>query len=230
MPVESLTPCAMRERRPAPRRYVGLGYDAGSMLAGISDPRGGRDRAEVAGRLRAAAGEEAAGEVRFAGALAVLSDSASGPDADGPGCALQGTIYNRRELAIELGADPSHSAESLVARGFERWGEGLLPRLRGAFSLVVWSPGGERIVLASDQTGPGALFVHRSGDRLTFASEIRLLLGLLPRTPDPDEVALVRWLGLANRYDLRTMFEGVRRVGAGRRIVIERGRLDHRRY
>src|SRR5581483_3908404 len=136
------------------------------MLAGIYDPRGGSDRAGTAARLRNAFGADAEARARYAGPLAVVADAAAdGPDA---GCALEGAIYNARELAAELGGPADAPAADLVARAYSHWGEGMLDRLRGGFALVAWDARGERILLAQDQVAIGALFLHQSGDELVF--------------------------------------------------------------
>jgi asparagine synthase (glutamine-hydrolysing) len=175
---------------------------------------------------------------RFVGPLAVVSDNlgaapaaAAGPlSGSAPGCALEGALYNRPELARALGEDPQSDPETLLARAYGRWGEDMLARLRGAFALVAWTEGAAEVLLAQDQVGVGALFVHRSGEELVFASEVCHLLRLLPRTPAPDEAALVQWLAGENLHDGLTLFSGVRRLGAGRRVRIALGRRDERRY
>ncbi len=201
------------------------------MLAGIYDPRWGGQAEGVVGRIRNAFGTDAEARTRFNGPLAVVSDRpAAAVRGAAGGCVLEGSIYNHRELATELGEDPHIDAETLLARAYERWEERMLPRLRGGFALVAWSKQAETILLAQDQVAVGALFVYRSGDQLTFASEVHHLLRLLPHTPGPDETALVRWIGSADLYDGLTVFAGVRRLGAGRRISISAGLSDERRY
>ncbi len=201
------------------------------MLAGLYDPCGRSAGADVARRIRHAFGPEAEARARFIGPLAVVSDrfDAAGA-AETAGCALEGSIYNERALAEELGADPRAHPETLLARAYERWDERMLGRLRGGFALVAWSEGAGKILLAQDQVGFGALFLRRNDPELVFASEVHHLIRLLPRTPAPDEIALVRWLAFEYLYDGLTLFDGVRRLGAGRRISIADGRLDEGQY
>lgn len=195
------------------------------MLAGVYDPRAGAGAGE---RLNAMPGH--AGRVLVVGGMAVLADTpATGPP-PARGCALEGSIYNSDELADELDADPALAPGELLAAAFERWGEGMLDRLRGGFALVAWADSGRRILIAQDQVGICSLFLHRAGDRITFASEVRDLLPLLERTPGPDEAAVVEMLAMRGTAGERTAFEGVRRLGAGRRLAITAGRLDEHRY
>jgi asparagine synthase (glutamine-hydrolysing) len=199
-----------------------------SMLAGIYDSRRQSSEADVARRVRNAFGRDTECRACYVGPLAVVSDRLGGNEA--AGCALEGSVYNHPELAEELGEDPGLPTETLLARGYQRWGDGMLARLRGAFALVAWTAGGTTILLAQDQVGVGALFLHRSGQELVFGSEIHHLLRLLIRTPAPDEVSLVRWIASEDHQDGLTMFHGVRRLGTGRRISIVEEREDLRRY
>ena len=198
------------------------------MLAGIYDPRRHSTEADVARRLRNAFGPDVERRARYAGPLAVVGDCVGGDEA--AGCALEGSVFNYPELAADLGEDPGLPTESLLARAYERWGFETLARLRGAFALVAWTADAARIVLAQDQVGVGALFLHRNGQELAFASEINLLLRLLPRTPAPEEASLVRWIASEDHPDRLTMFHGVRRLGAGRRISIAAHGEDEGRY
>ncbi|MGH2871749.1 MAG: asparagine synthase-related protein, partial [Solirubrobacteraceae bacterium] len=204
------------------------------MLAGVFELRGRRNRAAIERRLVHAFGPGAAELAGFAGPLAVISERPAGfADTGGAnevGIALDGSIYNSLELAGELDADPRAGDTELLARAYERWGERMLEKLRGGFALVAWREDGGRVLLAQDQVAIGALFVHRDANELAFASEVHHLLALLPRTPEPDSVAVVRSLALESLHDGRTMFKGVRRLGAGRALVIADGRASERRY
>ena len=198
------------------------------MLAGIYDPRLQRSEAGVVGRLRNAFGPGVEQRTRFGGPLTLVSDRLGG---DGTaGCAVEGSLYNHPELAEQLGEDPGLPTECLLARAHARWGDQMLTRLRGAFALVAWSADGTNVLLAQDQVAVGALFLHRAGQELVFASEIHHLLRLLARTPAPDEIALVRWMASEDCGDRRTMFDGVRRLGAGRRLSIASERQTEDRY
>ena len=54
---------------------------------------------------------------------------------------LDGTLYNRRELQDELGellGSPDNDDAEIILAGYQRWGEDVLRRLRGAFALLIW--------------------------------------------------------------------------------------------
>ena len=146
--------------------------------------------------------------------LAIGSESAGqGLDADTRiVCVIDGYVDNAGALAVELGTSASASAELVVARGYERWGEDVLHRLRGDFSILVWDRERRRGLIACDQFGARSMFVRSAGSRLYFASELRALLELLPRRPGPDHRAVLEYLSLYPFARSRTLFEGVRQL------------------
>jgi asparagine synthase (glutamine-hydrolysing) len=162
--------------------------------------------------------------------MALVADGPAKCPAPAAGCVVEGSVYNLSQLAASLEADPALGPERLLSAAFERWGEGMLDRLRGGFALVAWADSGRRILVAQDQVGICSIFLHRTGDRISFASEIRDLLPLLERTPDPDEAAVVEMLSMRGVGAGRTAFTGVCRLGAGRRLSITDGRVDEGRY
>jgi asparagine synthase (glutamine-hydrolysing) len=145
----------------------------------------------------------------------------SGATRPGPGparepvCLLDGRLYDLDRLARDLGASPTTEPEDLLAGAYARWQEGMLDRLRGQFALVIWDRERHRGLVARDQLGARPLFWHATGGRLRFASEIGPLLRLLPRRPGPDGAAVVQWLAGWRVAEDRTLYEGIRRLGAG---------------
>jgi asparagine synthase (glutamine-hydrolysing) len=136
------------------------------------------------------------------------------PPAGQTQCLLDGWLLNADSLAAELGVRDD-LPEAVVSAGFDRWGNDVVRRLRGSFAVVVWRPDEGTGVVAQDQLGNRAVFHTRSGGRLLFASEIDALLRLMPRRPAPDDFTVVQWLTGKLMPEERTLFEGVRRLGAG---------------
>lgn len=186
-------------------------------LAGIHDPR-----ATMSPEARRAAATRALGEP---GAKVVetvgLTLAYTGPALPaGARCVLDGHVYNLEEVAREVGVPSAGSTEELVGALYARLGEGLLDRLRGDFTLVVWSPEAGRTVIARDHLGGRSLVLHSGGGRIAFASEVRELLRLLPRRPGPDPVAMAHWLAISGPPGDRTLYEGVRRLEPGHFIPL----------
>lgn len=137
------------------------------------------------------------------------------PPGDAPLCVVDGELYNARPLARELGLPRGSSPEAIVVAAYERHGDGMLERLRGEFAIVLWDAARRRGLLARDQLGARPLFLHHASGTLRFASEVRLLLRMLPARPAPDRLAVVHWLSNGYAADGRTLYEDVTRLPAG---------------
>jgi asparagine synthase (glutamine-hydrolysing) len=145
-------------------------------------------------------------------------------------CLLAGALFNADELATELGLDPASDTEALLEAGYERHGAELPGRLRGNFLLAVHDPASGLLLLASDQLGARSAFFTADGRGLLFATELHLLLRLLPTRPPPDEPALVQWLAENSVPEGRTLHHGVERLGGGRALHAQRGSISAHGY
>jgi asparagine synthase (glutamine-hydrolysing) len=108
--------------------------------------------------------------------------------------ALNGEVYNHRELRAQLGKRPfcSSGDTETVLRAWVERGESALGLLRGMFAFAVYDARRQSLWLARDRLGVKPLYAARTeaGDWL-FASEVRALLasGLLPRRLNHEALA-----------------------------------------
>jgi asparagine synthase (glutamine-hydrolysing) len=147
---------------------------------------------------------------------------------DEPGLvvAFDGRLDNRAELRS---GPPTHlddelvlSDAALVARVYERYGEGFASHLNGDFACVVFDSRQRQLMLACDVMGARSLFYCLRQGTLLFASTIKALLADPRVTPDPDEDTLTDLVldGWADGH--RTCFKEVYSVPPGR-VLIARG-------
>jgi asparagine synthase (glutamine-hydrolysing) len=191
-------------------------------LAGVHDPRGiGREGERLRRALPGATVVEA-------GALAMAC--AEPARAEGVLAGMAGRIQRPDALREELGLAPDTAVADALAAGYRRWGERLLEHVRGPFALVLWDDAGRRGVLAQDQLGGRSLFTFHDGPRLCFATEVGVLLALLRRRPDPDELAVAHHLVEHSVPDGRMLYEGVRRLGGGHLLGLSDAGRAERRY
>jgi len=145
-----------------------------------------------------------------------------------------GEAYNYRELKGELGGSGSFTSETdteVILRGYEAWGEDVLPRLCGMFAFAVFEAWPTpRLFLARDRLGIKPLYYYRDRERVVFASEVRALLrsGLIPGEGDAD--ALVGFLQLGSVPLPRTTVKGVMAVPPGHSIVVDSRPFAARAY
>jgi asparagine synthase (glutamine-hydrolysing) len=145
-------------------------------------------------------------------------------------CLLDGWLDNAAEIAAELGADRDALPEPLLASAYRRWGRGLPQRMRGDFVVVLWDREREEGLIARDQLGVRPLYLHDGGGVLRFAGEISWLLETLSRRPSPDPAAVAHWIAISRRPGNGTLYEGVRRLGPGEALHLDRHGAKPRRY
>jgi asparagine synthase (glutamine-hydrolysing) len=193
-------------------------------LAGTFDPSG---RMQAARPEQALAPEEAT--LLESGPLRVAY---SGPPlgAATPICLFDGSLDNAGELKRELGLRGAVAVEGLLAAGYRRWGRELPGRLRGDFALLVWDAERRQGLLARDQLGVRPLFLSDAGGGVAFAGELRHLLALLPRRPQPDRAGVAHWIAAGSRPDTGTLYAGIRRLAPGGVLLFDRSGVEEASY
>jgi asparagine synthase (glutamine-hydrolysing) len=156
--------------------------------------------------------------------LAILDASAAGHQpmrsADGRFVVtFNGEIYNFRELSRDLGLDPrslrSGSDTEVLLLAWERWGPEALQRFVGQWAFALYDTIERRLWLARDRFGEKPLFLHRSPERLVFASSLGSLMTApgVPRELDPS--AITEYLALHYVVSPRTVLRDVHKLAPG---------------
>ena len=150
-----------------------------------------------------------------------------------PGLALvfDGALFNRRDLQNELGdflaSSDSNDAEVILA-GYQRWGEDVLRRLRGAFALLIWDSSRDVLLCLRDPLGSYPVFYADGRQELLISTSVDVLIGQPHVSRDVNRAALADHL--VDRYPRleETCYEAVRRVPPGH--VLRVTREDRRSY
>jgi asparagine synthase (glutamine-hydrolysing) len=149
---------------------------------------------------------------------------------------FNGEIYNFAELRAELQAKGAcfrtRSDTEVLLHGWRRWGEALLPRLRGMFALALWDAREQTLVLARDPFGKKPLHYALTPDgTLAFGSEIKALLRLAEVSRELDPQAIEDFLTYGYVPDPKSIYLGIRKLAPGHVLVARRGRpIALRRY
>ena len=98
------------------------------------------------------------------------------------------------------------------------------------FAFALWDEPRRRLLIARDPLGQKPLFYSPTADGLLFASEIKALLCADGVHAALDPAALSHYLSLRFVPPPATMFEGIRKLPAGHRLVFEDGTLRTERY
>lgn len=206
----------------------------GGAFAGVFDPRRTGAGESLRGRLSKALEPDGGVAKRWEDGCIALAWTeevrCSEPGAEGILALLDGHLYNRAELAVELGLTEEVGEAALLARGYAALGAELLPRLRGDFVMLLWDQARRQGLVARDQLGGRALFLHRLDRGIAFASEVRNLTRLLPRRPAPDPEAVTRWFVPSLMAEGRTLFEGVEALGPATCLPLREGEPRASRY
>lgn len=90
---------------------------------------------------------------------------------------LNGEIYNYKELRLLLkDYDFKTSSDTeVVLAGYKEWGKGMLNRLNGMFSFVIWDTVNKTLFAARDRFGVKPFYYHIDKEVFYFASEIKAL-------------------------------------------------------
>ena len=93
---------------------------------------------------------------------------------------FNGEIYNFRELRTQLESHgevfrTTSDTEVLLAL-YARYGEQMLPRLRGMFAFAIWDVHARELFLARDPYGIKPLYYAQTKDGFRFASQVKALI------------------------------------------------------
>ena len=148
---------------------------------------------------------------------------------------FNGEIYNYIELRQELiergYSFRTGSDTEVLLVGYREWGVDLPSRLVGMFAFAIADLEAETLFLARDRFGEKPLLYVDSERAVSFASEMRPLLGLQSVSRELDESALAAYLCLNYVPGDATLVRSVRRVSpATWRLYGRSGLIDEAQY
>ena len=140
---------------------------------------------------------------------------------------FNGEIYNFHELKAELQSHGhvfrTNSDTEVIVHGFKQWGNDVLNHLNGMFSVAVWDEDAKQLMLARDRMGIKLLYYKIAAGQLKFGSEIRALLATEEGTPKMDPVSLNLFLRYRYTPSPLTLFQGIRKLAPGTRLIVQKG-------
>jgi len=159
-----------------------------------------------------------------------LSDAGSQPMAGEDGQVVvihNGEIYNFQQLRLELQGlghrFHSRTDTEVIVHAYEEWGDACVERFNGMFAFAIWDRRRRRLLVARDRYGVKPLYWWCDGRILLFASEVKALLRHPKVRRDVNVGALNEYFTFQNVFTERTLFEGVRLLAPGSRMVVEQG-------
>ena len=141
---------------------------------------------------------------------------------------FNGEIYNFRELRSELESRGHRFATSadteVIVHLYEEHGPACVERLNGMFAFALWDEPERRLLLARDRFGKKPLYYAELDGELIFGSELKSLLEHPACPRELDLESLSAYLAAEYVPTPRAIFEGVRKLPAGHRLVWQDGR------
>jgi len=147
---------------------------------------------------------------------------------------FNGEIYNYQQLRKEL-ADAGHtfstqSDTEVLIHGYEEFGAGLLPKLRGMFSFVIWDKNKKELFGARDFFGIKPLFYADMNGTFMFGSEIKSFLEHPSFRKELNETALENYLTFQYSPTNETFFSNVFRLPPAHYFIRDNSGFRCQRY
>lgn len=147
---------------------------------------------------------------------------------------FNGEIYNfksiREELVDKGHTFTTHTDSEVILHGYEEFGEGLLNKLRGMFSFVIWDKNTKELFGARDFFGIKPLYYAIMGDTFMFGSEIKAFLVHPDFKKELNEEALENYLTFQYSPTDRTFFKNVYKLPAAHFFKYKDNKLEVKRY
>jgi len=169
--------------------------------------------------------------------LSLVDLSASGDqpmvdDETGVVIIFNGEVYNFRELRAALiiagKKFKSKTDTEVILHLYNCHGRSMLGMLDGMFSIAIWDPQKQSLLLARDGLGIKPLYFFESDDGFAFASEIKSIK-CFTAVNGVDCLAIKNYLTYQWCPGEQTAFHGVKKVGPGELLEISKGRINERR-
>lgn len=148
-----------------------------------------------------------------------------------------GEVYNFQSLKEKLPGFPWKTSgdTEVVLELFAAFGAESFAWLNGIFAFGIYDTKQEKLWLCRDQLGVKPLFVHRSNDRLIFASELKSVLsankvnGVIPNFL-VSRKAVAHFLHLGYIPEPMTIYRGIKKFPAGNYGVLDTRTGEWNRY
>ncbi len=147
---------------------------------------------------------------------------------------FNGEIYNYREIREELTAlgynFRTQTDSEVLIHGYEEYGTGLLEKLRGMFSFVIWDVKQKRLFGARDFFGIKPMYYAQMDGTFIFGSEIKSFLPHPAFKKELNTAALESYLTFQYSPTEDTFFKGVKKLPPAHYFIWENGTLTVQRY
>ncbi|MCR5584215.1 MAG: asparagine synthase (glutamine-hydrolyzing) [Lachnospiraceae bacterium] len=147
---------------------------------------------------------------------------------------FNGEIYNYKELRKELEAKGhtfSNNADTeVLLHGYEEYGAGLVEKLRGMFTFVLWDMKTKTLFGARDHFGIKPFYYAPLGNDIAYGSEIKSILEHPAYQKKVNPEALENYLTFQYSVLPETFFKGIFKLPPAHYFTFKNGDLKITRY
>ncbi|RJQ17638.1 asparagine synthase (glutamine-hydrolyzing) [Candidatus Woesearchaeota archaeon] len=149
---------------------------------------------------------------------------------------FNGEIYNYKELKHLLKEYPfqTQSDTEVILAAYRAWGPACVNKFRGMWALCIFDKEKNSFFLSRDRIGEKPLVYLQQENNVYFASELPVLLKLLPEQKKLTlNVAGVEQLFLYNQRHLpwnTTIYKEVFKLPPGHNLIVQEGKLHLQQY
>lgn len=147
---------------------------------------------------------------------------------------LNGEIYNYKELSHNLKMRGHHfktnSDVECLVHSYEEKGLSSIQDLNGMFGFCLYDKKKDLIWVARDRLGIKPFYYYFDEKTFAFSSNLDSLIEGLKITPEIDPISVSQYLALSFVPSPRTIYKNIKKLPPGHEIVIEKGKLNIRRF
>jgi asparagine synthase (glutamine-hydrolysing) len=130
---------------------------------------------------------------------------------------FNGEIYNYNEISVDLDLETKSDTEVLV-KGYAKYGISFFAKIRGiyAFAIMDFRKIEEPIcLLLRDPAGVKPLYYFKIKNEITFASEIKAILPIIPKPLEINEEAIKEYIHLGYCAEPNTAYKNIMAITPG---------------
>ena len=147
---------------------------------------------------------------------------------------FNGEIYNYQELRDILKKKGhvfvSRSDTEVIVHAYEEYGDDCVEHFNGMFVFAVWDAPRRRLFIARDRLGIKPLYYWAGLGQIVFGSELKAVIAHPDVPRELDLTALDQFLTLEYIPAPRTIFQGVRKLPPGHRLIFQDTKLTVEPY
>lgn len=143
-----------------------------------------------------------------------------------------GEIYNYLELKEELKEEynfKTNSDTEVILASYRKWGKKCINHFRGMFAFAIWDNTKNELFCARDRFGIKPFYYAKIGETFYFASEAKSIIPFFEKL-EVDKEALKDYLYFQFYLDNKTLFKGIKELGAAHTLTIKNNKINIKKY